>query len=56
MKISLRLLSISIDLFGKVYDVIEENKLNSLEQLHFKTREIAEISRYTEMSLMKTCP
>ena len=38
VKTGLRLLLLSIDLFGKVRDVIEENKLNALEQLHFKTR------------------
>ena len=39
MKIGLTLLEISIELFGEVHDVIKENKLNALEQLHFKTRE-----------------
>ena len=39
MKTGLRLLSLSIDLFGKVHDAIEENKCNALEQLHLKTRE-----------------
>ena len=39
VKAGLRLLSLSIDLFGKVHDVIEGNKFNALEQLHCKTRE-----------------
>ena len=28
-----------MDLLRKVHDVIKENKLNALEQIHFKTRE-----------------
>ena len=39
MKIDLKLLEISIDLLRKVHDVIKENKLNALEQLHTTTRE-----------------
>ena len=39
VKTGLRLLSLSIDLFGKVHYVIEENKFNAPEQLHLKTRE-----------------
>ena len=28
-----------MDLLGKVHYVIKENKLNAIEQIHFKTRE-----------------
>ena len=39
VKTGLRLLSLSIDLCGKVHYVIEGNKFDALEQLHFETRD-----------------
>ena len=39
MKVGLTILDISMDLFGKVHDVIKENKLNAIEQLHTTNRE-----------------